>query len=241
MDTVETLERLLVTAGADWVLWLLFGLSLACFAVAVERLLVFHRKSDDMEGLVAVIDAHLRTDDRAGALRVLAAQRSVGAMVATAGLRLADRGPHAAEKGMESALALERKALEGRLAYLGTLGNNAPFIGLLGTVIGIILAFDALGQAEAAASAGTGAMASQEVMGALAEALVATAVGIAVALPAVALYNYFQRRIASIVSDAEALTSLVAAYLADPSGGAATATVTTAAVAAGAAAGEESR
>ena len=218
METVATLEQLLVRAGADWVLWLLLALSVTSVAVAIERLLVFRRKSDDVVGLVATVDAHLRTGDHAAALQALTARQSVGASVAAAGLRLADRGPHAAEKGMHSALALERKALEDRLAFLGTLGNNAPFIGLLGTVIGIILAFDALGNPGAAAGADTGALASAEVMSALAEALVATAMGIAVALPAVALYNYFQRRIASIVSDAEALTSLVAAYLADHTG-----------------------
>src|SRR5690606_30719130 len=113
-----------------------------------------------------------------------------------AGLRLAPRGPAAAEKGMQSAIAAERKALEARLAYLGTLGNNAPFVGLFGTVIGVILAFEELGQAGAA---GTGAsqVASAAVMSAIAEALVATAVGIGVALPAVAAYNYFQRRLAT--------------------------------------------
>ena len=115
---------------------------------------------------------------------------------------------------MQSATSAERKALEARLAYLGTLGNNAPFIGLFGTVIGIILAFERLGQATG--TAGTGAasqVASAAVMSAIAEALVATAVGIGVALPAVAAYNYFQRRIATMLDDAETLSTLVLAYL----------------------------
>ena len=109
---------------------------------------------------------------------------------------------------------LERKLLESRLAFLGTLGNNAPFIGLFGTVIGVVLAFEALGTSGSA----PGQAASSEVMGAIAEALVATAVGIGVALPAVALYNYFQRRISNMLSDAEALSSLVVAYLVDETG-----------------------
>ena len=116
---------------------------------------------------------------------------------------------------MQSATSAERKALEARLAYLGTLGNNAPFVGLFGTVIGVILAFEQLGQATG--TAGTGAasqVASAAVMSAIAEALVATAVGIGVALPAVAAYNYFQRRIATMLDDAETLSTLVLAYLA---------------------------
>ncbi len=98
---------------------------------------------------------------------MLAPLRSVGAGVACAGLRLADGGPRAAEKGMESAMAIERKELEARLSYLGTLGNNAPFVGLFGTVIGVILAFEALGDAGAVAGTGSSQMASGEVMGAI--------------------------------------------------------------------------
>ncbi|MEM7156550.1 MAG: MotA/TolQ/ExbB proton channel family protein [Myxococcota bacterium] len=215
MDTVETIKNLFINSGAGWVLWLLFGLSVGSVIVAVERFFVFRSKSQDLDGVVGVVDAHLKAGDREGGMKALAGIRSVGARVASAGMRLAGRGPRAAEKAMDSAMALERKGLEARLAYLGTLGNNAPFIGLLGTVIGVILAFEELGQANQAAGTGASQAASNAVMSAIAEALVATAVGIAVALPAVALYNYFQRRIANIMHDAEALSSLVVAYLVD--------------------------
>lgn len=215
MYAVETLAQFFVRWGADWVLWLLLALLVGALAVTAERLLFFRTKGDDLRGMVGLLDAHLRTGRTDEALTALAPLRSVGAAVAAAGLRLSDRGPRAAEKAMESALAIERKTLENRLTYLGTLGNNAPFIGLFGTVIGVILAFEALG----APGTGPGQAASPEVMAAIAEALVATAVGIAVALPSVALYNYFQRRIAAILADADALTNLVVAYLVDETGG----------------------
>jgi len=215
MNTVEVLTQLFVRSGADWVLWLLFGLSGASLAVAVERYLYFQSRQGDLRGLVGIVDAHMRAGNLDDALSELTRLRSVGATVAAAGLRLAERGAKAAEKGMESAMAIERKALEARLTFLGTLGNNAPFVGLFGTVIGVILAFDALGAANNAAGTQASQVASAEVMSAIAEALVATAVGIFVALPAVALYNYFQRRIASVMADAEALSSLVIAYLVD--------------------------
>lgn len=214
MTTVEVLKGLFVESGAGWVLWLLFGLSFGSVAIAIERFWFFRTKSEPLQGLVGLLDAHLRAGTRVEAIAELGRLRSVGAGVALAGLRLADRGALAAQKGMQSAMAIERKQLETRLAYLGTLGNNAPFIGLFGTVIGVILAFEALGDAGAAAGTGSSTMASAAVMSAIAEALVATAVGIGVALPAVALYNYFQRRIADIMSDADALSSLVEAYLA---------------------------
>ncbi len=214
MTTVETIKELFVHWGAGWVLWLLFALSAGSLFIFVERWLFFRSKSDDVRALAAELDAHLSSGSIARALEALAPLRSVAAAVARAGLRLAPRGSTAAEKGMQSATSAERKALEARLAYLGTLGNNAPFVGLFGTVIGVILAFEELGRA--AGTAGTGAasqVASAAVMAAIAEALVATAVGIAVALPAVAAYNYFQRRIAVLLDDAETLSALVLAYL----------------------------
>lgn len=214
MNTVETIKELFVHSGASWVLWLLFALSAGSLAVALERWLFFRSKDDDVRALAAELDAHLSNGSLSDALEALRPLRSVGAAVARAGLRLAPRGPAAAEKGMQSATSAERKSLEARLVYLGTLGSNAPFVGLFGTVIGVILAFEQLGQATGAAGMGAGSqVASAGVMAAIAEALVATAVGIGVALPAVAAYNYFQRRIATILDDAETLSSLVLAYL----------------------------
>jgi biopolymer transport protein ExbB len=214
MNAVETIKELFVQAGASWVLWLLFALSAGSLAIVLERFLFFRSKDDDVRALAAELDAHLSNGSVTQAFEALRPLRSVGAAVARAGLRLAPRGPAAAEKGMQSATSAERKSLEARLVYLGTLGNNAPFVGLFGTVIGVILAFEQLGQATG--TAGTGAasqVASAAVMSAIAEALVATAVGIGVALPAVAAYNYFQRRIATILDDAETLSTLVLAYL----------------------------
>jgi biopolymer transport protein ExbB len=193
----------------------LFAFSAGTAAIAIERLLYFRSKVDDVRALAAELDAHLAAGARDAALAALAPRRSVGAAIARAGLRLAPRGVVAAEKGMQSAIAAERQTLERRLAYLGTLGNNAPFVGLFGTVIGVILAFEELGRAGATATGGTGQIASAAVMGAIAEALVATAVGIGVALPAVAAYNYFQRRITGLLDEAEILSNLVLAYLSE--------------------------
>jgi biopolymer transport protein ExbB len=105
--------------------------------------------------------------------------------------------------------------LERRLAYLATLGNNAPFIGLFGTVIGVVGAFEALGESARTpvAEAATQALAPQAVMTNIAEALVATAVGIAIAIPAVAANNYFQRSTKSILANTEALTRVLLSHL----------------------------
>jgi biopolymer transport protein ExbB/TolQ len=214
MPIVEMIKHVFVQWGANWILWLLFALSLGSVGVIVERWLVFRGKQDVLRELSAALEETLATGDFPGALAKLEQRTSLGAVVARAGLRLAPRGLTAADKGMQSALAIERSALENRLAYLGTLGNNAPFIGLFGTVIGVLLAFEQLSRATQLTGSGRiPQVSSNAVMGAIAEALVATAVGIGVALPAVAAYNYFQRRIARMLSDAEALTNLVLAYV----------------------------
>ncbi|WP_141330502.1 MotA/TolQ/ExbB proton channel family protein [Myxococcus sp. AB025B] len=212
MHIVEIVKDVFIHWGANWVLWLLFALSLVSLGVILERWWLFRTKQDRVRELSGALEATLSTGDFPAAISTLEKRTSVGAAVARAGLRLAPQGMTAAEKGMQSALAIERSTLENRLAFLGTLGNNAPFIGLFGTVIGVLLAFEALSKTQGAPS-GTSQVASNAVMGSIAEALVATAVGIGVALPAVAAYNYFQRRIASILADAEALTNLVLAYV----------------------------
>jgi biopolymer transport protein ExbB len=86
--------------------------------------------------------------------------------------------------------------LEQHLGILATFGNNAPFIGLFGTVLGVIDAFHTLGQEN---TFGVNA-----VMGGISEALVATATGLFVAIPSVMAYNYFVRRIKTLLLQREA-------------------------------------
>jgi biopolymer transport protein ExbB len=140
---------------------------------------------------------------------LVARSKSAEAAIVAAGLKQLARGSEAAAEAMASATALQRMRLERRLAFLGTLGNNAPFIGLLGTVIGIVQAFDKL-QGAGASGGATGP--ASDVMGAISESLVATAIGLVVAIPAVAAFNYFQRRIRATLASSEALTHILLAY-----------------------------
>jgi biopolymer transport protein ExbB len=208
MNLIEALKNFFLGSGAAWVLWLLLALAVAALAVALERALFFRGRQGDLPALSRGVEKHLADKDLGAARALLEDSRSVAACVAAAGLRVAHLGPAAAEKAMQGAAAVERDRLEARLAFLGTLGNNAPFVGLFGTVIGVIQAFEQLGT-----GGGSGQAVSQAVMAGIAEALIATAVGIAVALPAVAFYNYFQRRIAGLLAGTEAVSSVVLAYL----------------------------
>ena len=104
--------------------------------------------------------------------------------------------------------------LTSRISYLADLGGIAPMVGLLGTVIGIVQAFDELGKAAKSQAVQTAStIAPQAVMTSIAEALVATAIGLIVAIPAVAAYNTFQRLTKSTLANTEVLARILMAHL----------------------------
>jgi biopolymer transport protein ExbB len=204
-DTIDAqILDLMLRAGSRWVLWLLLGLSVAAIGVMLERLW-FYLQERRPERAIAIALETLRSKGAAEAVKRLAGERSMEAAVVRACLVRADDGPAAVEEHKAATLELERGRYEQRLAFLGTLGNNAPFVGLFGTVLGIIRAVHDL--------AGQSAMGSNAVMGGIAEALVATGVGLLVALPAVATYNAFTRHVETATSRAEAAAHQVLAFL----------------------------
>ena len=215
---IERVKSAMVGAGANWVLWLMLVLSVISLAIMLERAWLFWSLRDDTSNLMRELGRLLRAGDLEGARRRLEQSPSAEAAVVVAGIVEADLGPDAAEEAMAGASALQRLKLEKRLAYLGTLGNNAPFIGLLGTVIGIVGAFEELGKANMSSVPGApGTVASQiapaAVMTNIAEALVATAVGLLVAIPAVAAFNFFQRIVKTTLSNTDALSHVLLAHL----------------------------
>jgi len=213
MNIVEKSKAVMLAMGAKPVMWLMIALSILSLAIILERAYFFYSINDDLETLARELARALRGNNLEEARKRMEASPSAEAAVVVAGLAEADRGAESAEEAMAGAQALQRMKLERRLAYLGTLGNNAPFIGLFGTVIGIMEAFSKLGEAGKATTAASSVAAPTEVMNAISEALVATAVGLAVAIPAVAFYNYFQRLIKSKVTNTDALTRVLLAHL----------------------------
>jgi biopolymer transport protein ExbB/biopolymer transport protein TolQ len=201
-------DRLLQVAllGSTWVLYLLLVLSVASIAAMVERWWYFRRRRGDGEALRAGVAKALLAGDPARARALLAASPSVEAGVVVRATAFWDGGAEAVADAFDSELGRVRKELERGTSLLGTLGNNAPFVGLLGTVLGVISAFHELG-------AGANKAAMGNVMSGIAEALVATGVGLFVALPAVIAYNLIQKRIGDIEAAAGTLAKLVTAYL----------------------------
>ncbi|NBD13066.1 MULTISPECIES: MotA/TolQ/ExbB proton channel family protein [Corallococcus] len=183
--------------SAEWVLWVLVVLSVLSIAVMLERAVYFARNRLPDSELLAVRLARGELE----AVRVAAARhRGMEAAVIREALASAAQGADTVEQVIASTVARERPQYERFLSFLGTLGNNAPFIGLFGTVLGIIKAFNDLGSLTAKG----GAM-QQTVMAGISEALVATAVGLAVAIPAVVAFNVFNRQLKTLTSRTQAL------------------------------------
>ena len=211
---IERVKSAMVGLGAGWVLVLMLVLSVVSLAVMLERAWLYWSLRDDVPGLMRDLGRLLRSGDLEGARKRLEASPSAEAAVVIAGIVEAPMGSDAAEEAMLGASALQKMKLEKRLTFLGTLGNNAPFIGLLGTVIGIVGAFDELGKGKNATMAAAATQVAPEaVMTNISEALVATAVGLLVAIPAVAAFNWFQRIVRATLANTDALSHVLLAHL----------------------------
>lgn len=195
--------------GAEWILWVLVVLSVVSVVVFIERIAFFARSRADVERIRTLLMDRLGRRDIDGALTALKDDASMQGRVVAYGLRDAERGAEAVAELCRGALGIEKLRYERGFSVLATIGSNAPFIGLFGTVMGVIMAFDALRSLDPAAAAGQ----SSAVMGAIAEALVATGVGLLVAIPAIVFYNLLKGRLKREVSSTQLLVDTMVAYL----------------------------
>jgi biopolymer transport protein ExbB len=196
-------ERILAFTlfGSEWVLWLLLFLSVVSVAVMVERAIAMSGKAPSLQDIGDKLLKLLAAGDVKGVREALGAPRTPEVRVALAGLAALSKSRTSAVEAMASARSHERLNMERHLGVLGTLGNNAPFIGLFGTVLGIIKAFADLARNQTGGAA--------VVMSGIAEALVATAVGLMVAIPAVIAFNIFQGRVRRTMGRVDAMAHLI--------------------------------
>lgn len=197
----------LAAVGSEWILWLLVGLSLISVAVMIERIIFYQSVSGRDANLLKSLHSALADNDLARAQALVKDSSAPGGRIATQMLDTSSRGTGSMAAIMAALRPGEKLRLERSLNFLGTVGANAPFIGLLGTVLGIIETFRAIERQGVAGSAEY----SNAVMAGIYEALVATAVGLIVAIPAVIAYNFFQRRVKALLGEADALTNMVLA------------------------------
>ena len=190
---------------AEWVLWLLIALSLGSVAVMIERAWFYYRHRIDIDALRHDFGRLLTAGDYAAAAALLREHDSLETNVVLFGLRDHDKGPDAVEELLSGAASKERERYERRLNFLATIAANAPFIGLFGTVLGIIRAFNDL--------SGNMAEASSAVMAGIAEALIATAVGLLVAIPAVIAFNAFKAKVKTAANNTHLLSRILLSQL----------------------------
>jgi biopolymer transport protein ExbB len=200
--------------GAEWVLYVLVLLSVISVTLIIERMRFYRTAGRELEGFRSQIRVHATEGNWAAASRTAEARvKQLGEtpdLETQMAFALLSQAPAKTSAEVLTEIASDpvtraRLKWERNLSVLATIGANAPFIGLFGTVLGIIKAFHDLSQ-----QAGGGA---PQVTSGISEALVATAVGLMVAIPAVVAFNIFQRRVKSALAEAEALKSFLVGKL----------------------------
>jgi biopolymer transport protein TolQ len=185
-------------------LWLLIFLSVMSLAFILERFFSLGKLRSNSRQIAESLREVLQSNNLSDIEHLGKDKKSLEGRALAYGLR------HAHEKGINgleeifTAYALnERPALERYLGFLATVGSNAPFICLLGTVFGIMDAFRGMAQSQGDATA---------VMLGISKALVATAIGLMVAIPAVIAYNYYQKQVKAILHNLDSVRELCLAY-----------------------------
>ena len=205
--------------GAEWVLYLLVILSIVSVAIIFERIQFYRNASRGLVDFRKSVRAASGQGQWAEALkaaqaRIQSTAKGVGPDLES-GLALAlleqkiarkNTGTDVLTEVAQDVVVRAKLSWDRNLAILATIGANAPFVGLFGTVLGIIKAFHDLARQQAQGVA--------TVTSGISEALVATAVGILVAIPAVVAFNFFQRRVRSALAEAEAMKSYLIGQMA---------------------------
>lgn len=207
MNTQQLVERLqrVASGGGGWVLWLMLALSVLSIAIMLERIIFFASRRDDIDALTKSLIEMLKVGDKKAAKKLLDDSKSIEAAVMRPCLDWTQNGPEAFREVVDAEMTKQKKQLERGTTFLGTLGNNGPFIGLVGTVLGVIQAFQQLGnQSEKAMG---------NVMVGIAEALIATGVGLFVAIPAVVAFNIVNRSIGNVEQNVTIMSKYVIALL----------------------------
>jgi biopolymer transport protein ExbB/TolQ len=192
--------------GSEWVMWLLMALSVVSIGIIFERFRNLRNQErvgnllwkEQIESLMKDGKMSVQKNDLSTKYPCLEAKLFEVLMTAK------ETNSNDLSLLMVSFLGKRKFELDKNLGFLGTLGTNTPFIGLFGTVLGIIKAFHDIGDAAAEKTAGAASISAG-----LSEALVATAVGLLVAIPAIMAFNFFQRKIKLILGRAESLGNYV--------------------------------
>lgn len=204
LSLIQTFLRL-AQLGAEWVMWLLLGLGFVAAVLFFERLYLFVSTRVDVTRLARALVKLLEEGRVDEARELVKSGRAIEERVSADALSLYADGSPAVEEIVQASMIRERQRYERSLSYFGTVGSNAPFIGLLGTVIGVILAFAELGRNPKG---------GLEVVGpGISEALVATCVGLVVAIPSLISFNWLKGQLKRRLSNADFLSRIIVTQL----------------------------
>lgn len=187
------------------VLWMLVILSVLSIGMILERYFALKKVAAESQRIRARIKLALQSNSIEDVEDIAKDPSSLEGRAASYALKhMRESGSKGLEEIFNTFALIERPELEKSLGFLATVGSNAPYVGLFGTVLGIMKAFNDLATAPEAGQ--------QTVMAGISMALVATAAGLFVAIPAVAFYNYYSKQVRSIFHNLESVKELCLAY-----------------------------
>ena len=176
------------------IILVLLTLAMTAAYLVFEHLLTLRRREMIPPGL----EVHLRQSLEAGQLKQMQTHcqetPSLLSTIVLSGLKEIEGGWEEVEKGLEESLAEESARLFRRVEYLSVIGNIAPMVGLLGTVVGMIFAFQQMAVTQGGASAG-------QLAEGIYQALVTTVGGLLIAIPSLAAFAVFRNRIDQLVAE----------------------------------------
>jgi biopolymer transport protein ExbB len=168
-------------------MWVLLLMSVVAVAIVIERLLFFSTQHSDTKGLLRDIGQRISADDLPGAIKVCKQNKGMLPRILEFGLARGEKNRADITDALSIALMENLNALERNLGVIGTIAVIAPFVGLAGTVLGIIRAFQDI--------ALKGNSTPAVVAAGVSEALITTFAGLVVAVISVVFFNYFKTRI----------------------------------------------
>jgi biopolymer transport protein ExbB len=196
---------LIAQHGAESILWLLLFLSVLSVGLIFERFFALRSVRVASDKTKERIREVLQSNNLGDIEEISKDRDTLEGRALMYGLRhVKEKGISGLEEIFNTYALIERPILERYLNFLATIGANAPFIGLLGTVLGIMKAFNDLALNQTADN--------RVVMAGIAEALVSTAVGLVVAIPAVMAFNYFQKQVKGALQSLDSVREICIAY-----------------------------
>ena len=195
------------------VMWFILACSIVGLAVAIDRFLVIRRAKINVPAFLVRLRGLIKKGDISGAVSVCMEEKSPIANIVRKGLKKFRFGHDRVKEAIENAGRQEISKLEKGLSVLATVAGIAPLLGFLGTVTGMISAFMRIEDLAGTAN-------PSDLAGGIWEALITTAFGLIVGIPALAFYNYFGSAVKKLVGDMETVANDVVDTVHDVSTGA---------------------